>query len=85
MYDELKEQLRILIDMRKNPQKYTEIDVMNQRIRILELMVGSLIVREQAAVKNEQRALSTLDLDLSKLLDIMKSEVQVVNAVREET
>lgn len=84
MYNDLKDQLIKLIDMRKQPSKYTVEDILGQRILILELLVGSLIAREQAAIKNQQRTLSTLDLDYSKLLDVMKSEVQVVSSEHRE-
>jgi uncharacterized protein YktB (UPF0637 family) len=72
MYDEIKDELFKLIDMQKQPNRYNETAILQQRVRILELLVGSLISREQTALKNQQRVFSTLDLDLSKLLDIMK-------------
>jgi uncharacterized protein YktB (UPF0637 family) len=72
MYDDIKDELFKLIDMQKQPDKYSDVAILQQRVRILELLVGSLISREQTALKNQQRVFSTLDLDLSKLLDIMK-------------
>jgi len=83
MYDDIKNELFKLIDMQKRPEKYSDIVVLQQRVRILELLIGALISREQAALKNQQRALSTFDLDLAKFLDIMKSEVGVMNSERD--
>ncbi len=76
MYEDIKQEIVTLIEMSRD-DTYTPLDLLSKRLEITEDILFHLISRERALISNEIRSLSNHDREIAKLMDAMKSLMQV--------